>query len=65
VTLLAILFTVVMASPAHFNEDTRALIRAMGKALGCMTPSISATWKPENGNLEVTVRCLKPGEADE
>ena len=60
--LLTILF--ILLVPAGFlNDETRPIIRALARAHGCNNPSLSAQMK-DGGVMEVTVACLKPGEAD-
>jgi predicted kinase len=59
-TLATIIF-IVVAQAAFLTDDTRAMLRALARAHGCMTPSISAQSR-DGGMIEITVTCLKPGE---
>ena len=61
-TTATLLFT-LMLPPAFLTDDTRALIRALARAVGCSTPSIDAKWAAGNtGQMEVTVTCHMLGE---
>ena len=60
--LLTILF--ILIAPAGFlTDETRTILRALARATGCATPSISAQSRGSDHH-EITVTCLKPGEAD-
>jgi hypothetical protein len=60
--ILSILLIVLLPSGA-FTDDARAIIRALAREQGCRTPSLAAQTK-DGGVLEITVSCLKPGEAE-